>query len=107
MKLIMDKVKNLSTATGFNVSMFKSKIYFGGVDGDTCKIIQQEIGFAICTMPLKYLGVPLASRKLLISQYQQLVENMLVRFNHWSNRRLSYAGRFQPVKGLIFSIANY
>lgn len=69
MELIMDKVKNFSTATGFNVSMFKSKIYFGGVDGDTCKIIHQEIGVAICTIPFKYLGVPMASRKLLISQY--------------------------------------
>lgn len=84
MKLIMDRVRNFSAATSFNISIPKSKFYLGGVDAETQELIQQTIGFARGIMPFKYLGVPLASRKLSIADCQPLIERMLVRLNHWS-----------------------
>ncbi|KAH1222734.1 putative ribonuclease H protein [Glycine max] len=54
-----------------------------------------------------YLGVPLASKKLTVSQCQPLIEKMLARLKHWSTRLLSYVGRVQLLKSVIFSIANY
>lgn len=107
MKLIMDRVRNFSAATSFNISIPKSKIYLGGVDAETQELIQETTGFARGIMPFKYLGVPLASRKLSIADCQPLIERMLVQLNHWSTRLLSYAGRLQLLKSVIFSITSY
>lgn len=106
-KLLMDKVRDFSTSTGLKISVPKSKIYFGGVDDNTINQIQQETGFAVGNMPFRYLGVPLASKKLTVSQCQALIEKMLARLKHWSTRLLSYVGRVQLLKSVIFSIANY
>lgn len=84
MKLILDRVRNFSAATSFNISIPKSKFYLGGVDAETQELIQQTTGFGRGIMPFKYLGVPLASRKLSIADCQPLIERMLVRLNHWS-----------------------
>lgn len=106
-KLLMDKVRDFSASTGLKISILKSKIYFGGVDDNTINQIQQETGFAVGNMPFRYLGVPLASKKLTVSQCQPLIEKMLARLKHWSTRLLSYVGRVQLLKSVIFSIANY
>lgn len=89
------------------ISIPKSKTYFGGVDEDSKELIQQTTGFAIGPLLVKYFGVPLVSKKLTITDCQSLIERMLVRLKHWSIRLLSYAGRLQLVKNVIFSIANY
>lgn len=106
-KLIMEKVKEISAATGLNMSIPKSNVYFGGVDDNTQKSIKHEIGFEIGQLSFKYLGVPLDSKKLSIAMCQPLIYKMTSRLSHWSTRLLSYAGKFLLIKSVIFSIANY
>lgn len=36
-----------------------------------------------------------------------LIDKMLQRINHWSTRLLSYAGRLQLIKSVVFGIANF
>lgn len=104
MRHIIDKVKDFSEAAGLIVSIPKSKMYFGGVDEESRKIIQITTGFAMGNLPFKYLRVPLASKKLTINDCQPLIEKMMVRLRHWSTRLLSYVGKFPLVKSVIFSI---
>lgn len=52
-----------------------------------------EIGFKEGGLPFKYLGVPLASIKLTITQCQPLIEKVTALVKHWFARLLSYAGR--------------
>ncbi|XP_058752910.1 uncharacterized protein LOC131626107 [Vicia villosa] len=103
----MEKIREFSSSTGLVASNPKSKIYFGGVREDTQDLIQQVTGFAIGTLPFKYLGVPLASRKLIIHMCQPLIERRISRLNHWCTRILSYADRVQLVRSVLFPIANY
>ncbi|XP_058783126.1 uncharacterized protein LOC131657781 [Vicia villosa] len=58
-------------------------------------------------MPFKYLGVPLDGKKLTIANCQPLIEKMMCRLNHRCTRLLSYAGRLQLAKSVLFAIANY
>lgn len=78
----MDKVREFSAVTGLTISISKSKFYFGRVDEESNEIIQQTIGFVVGTLSVKYLGVPLASKKLTTKDCQSLIDRMLVRFKH-------------------------
>ncbi|CAI8600558.1 unnamed protein product [Vicia faba] len=77
------------------------------MEKDSIRIVQQETDFVRGVLPVKYLGVPLDSKKLNVLEYKPLIDKMLSRINHWSTRLLSYAGRFLLVKSVLFSIANY
>lgn len=85
----------------------RAKSIFGGCIVEDQHIIQQEIGFVIGNMSFKYLGVPLASRKLTINMCQPLIDKMMSRLNHWSTRLLTYVGRIQLIRSVLFSIANF
>ena len=69
--------------------------------------IMKLTGFKEGSLPFKYLGVPLTSKKLSISHYLNLIDRITGKINHWSNKLLSYAGRLQLIKSVTFSIANY
>lgn len=58
-------------------------------------------------LSVKYLGVPLASRKLTIQQYSPLMEKMTSRITAYSARMLSYAERVQLIKSALFSVHLY
>lgn len=58
-------------------------------------------------LPFKYLGVPLSCQKLNIVQCQLLVQKILQRINCWATKLLSYAGRIQLIKTVVFGIQVY
>ncbi|CAK8572821.1 unnamed protein product [Lathyrus sativus] len=70
-KLMMNKFRELSAASGLKASIPKCKIYYGGVDNTTKLQINKETGFDTGSMPFKYLGVPLA-----VGNYQLLCANL-------------------------------
>lgn len=58
-------------------------------------------------MPVRYLGVPLASKKMTKTDYQPLLDKITARFNFWTSRHLSFAGRFQLIQTVIFSTISF
>lgn len=58
-------------------------------------------------LPFKYLGVPLACKKLSIHHYMILVDKIVGRVQHQSTKLLSYAGRVQLINSISFVITNY
>ena len=55
--------------------------------------IQKETGFKIGTLPVRYLGVPLVTRRLTTKDCEPLVGKITTRINSWSAKMLLYAGR--------------
>ena len=53
------------------------------------------------TLPIKYLGVPLISSRLLYKDYKILVEHVRKRIGDWKNKWLSLAGRLQLVHSVL------
>ncbi|GJU13393.1 protein LAZ1 [Tanacetum coccineum] len=51
--------------------------------------------FLLCELPLKYLGFPLISSRLLNKDCKVLVEKAHNRIGDWKNKSLSFAGRLQ------------
>ena len=64
-------------------------------------------GFRLGVLPVRYLGVPLVTRRLTDQDCLPLVEKISFRINHWSTQFLSYAGRLQLIQSVVYSIQNF
>ena len=58
-------------------------------------------------LPFRYLGFPLASKRLGIHDYKPIVDKITDRILHWTSRKLSMAGRVQFVNNVIQSMQSY
>ncbi|GJW31757.1 hypothetical protein Tco_0051789 [Tanacetum coccineum] len=63
--------------------------------------------FAEGELPVKYLGVPFISSRLLNRDCKILVEKAKNRIGDWKNKSLSFAGRLQLCKSVISSMHVY
>uniref|UniRef100_M1B343 Non-LTR retroelement reverse transcriptase n=1 Tax=Solanum tuberosum TaxID=4113 RepID=M1B343_SOLTU len=69
--------------------------------------ILNSTGFSIGVLPIRYLGLPLSSKKWNKVDCYQLVEKITKRITSGYSRQLSYAGRLQIVNVVLFSIYNF
>ena len=56
---------------------------------------------------MRYLGVPLISTKLTASNCKPLVDRILSRVSSWTARFLSFAGRLQLIKSVLYGIQSF
>ncbi|XP_021719185.1 uncharacterized protein LOC110686883 [Chenopodium quinoa] len=97
--LLFQAFSKFSEASGLSANLDKSEVYFGGLLDSEQDEMRDLIGVAPGTIPFKYLGVPLSSKKLTIAQCKPLVDKVTVRINGWSARHLSYAVYLPKVNG--------
>lgn len=82
-------------------------MYYGGLNAQGLADIQQVLPIPQGELPFRYLGVPLSAKKLSYSQCKPLLEQILARFKCWTTKFLSYAGRLQLIRGVIFGMQSY
>ncbi|XP_058784085.1 uncharacterized protein LOC131658853 [Vicia villosa] len=93
--------------TGMQINKGKSKIFFRAVTQKMKNSLLTLSGFQEGTMPFKYLGVPITSKKLSIHHYMGLIDKIICRTHIWTSKLLTYAGRLQLIKSISFAIVNY
>ncbi|XP_059294598.1 uncharacterized protein LOC132047591 [Lycium ferocissimum] len=104
----MQKVfTQFSKDSGLQANLNKSSIHMGGVSSDQKELIIQQCGYVKGDLPFKYLGIPLATKKLSVLQWQTLIDKIVARISNWTAKKLSYPGRLQLVQTLIFGIQSY
>lgn len=59
------------------------------------------------TLPVRYLGVPLCTKKLTIANCEFLIQQVKAKFSSWSVKTLSFAGRLLLIKTVIAGINNF
>lgn len=106
-KLMSEAFDKFSKATGLKANLTKCQIYFGGVSNREKQEILNLIGYNEASLPLRYLGVPLSTKRLTISQCKPLIDKVTARINSWMARCLSYAGREQLIKSVLLSLQTY
>lgn len=50
---------------------------------------------------------PLTARKMKVTQWQPLIDKIIARISSWSVRKLSYAGRIQLIRVVLFGVQSY
>jgi len=96
-----------SAASGLKANQAKSSIYLGGVSMSVQDAIVTKFNLIKGELPFRYLGVPLSSKKLFVIQCQPLVKKIICRIENWSPKLLSYAGRLQLIKSVLFGVQTY
>nr|GEW04135.1 putative RNA-directed DNA polymerase, eukaryota, reverse transcriptase zinc-binding domain protein [Tanacetum cinerariifolium] len=99
--VIMDALEEFKQVSGLVLSIPKSTAYFCNVPNAIKAYILNLMPFAKGSLPLRYLGVPLISSRLLYRDCKILVEKLESRVNDWRNKFLSLAGRFQLIRSTL------
>ncbi|GJR53871.1 hypothetical protein Tco_1404392 [Tanacetum coccineum] len=94
-KVIMDSLKEFKRTSGLVPNIPKSTTFFCNVLNHVKLAILNIMPFSEGELPVKYLGVPLISSRLLNKDCKILVEKAKNRIGDWKNKSLSFAGRLQ------------
>ncbi|GJZ83328.1 hypothetical protein Tco_0648501 [Tanacetum coccineum] len=93
--------------SGLVPSIPNSTAYFCNVPNAIKASILNSMPFAEGVLPIRYLGVPLISSRLLFRDCKILVEKLESRVNDWRNKFLSLAGRLQLIRSVLSSMHIY
>jgi hypothetical protein len=103
-KACLDTFSELS---GLTINHGKSSLYLSGIDEATKTSIYNQMGIQMGTLPVRYLGVPLISTRLTHADCLPLIDRIISRIKLWTSSSLTYAGRLQLIKSVLFSIQVY
>lgn len=81
--------------------------FLSNVSPTLAEVILNRLGFQVENFPTKFLGVPLITTKLNLANCHPLLEKVKARITSWTNKFLSYAGRLQLIKSVIFAVQLY
>ncbi|GJV80963.1 hypothetical protein Tco_1516833 [Tanacetum coccineum] len=105
--LVMEALDEFQKSSGLVPSIPKSTVYFCNVPNYIKNEILSIMSFAEGELPIKYLGVPLISLRLLNKDCKVLVEKVSNRIRDWKNKSLSYVGRLQLCRSVLSSMHVY
>nr|GEU63311.1 hypothetical protein [Tanacetum cinerariifolium] len=96
-----------SMCSGLYPSMEKSTSYFCNVPHDLMAQISLGMPFKEVSLPIRYLGVLMMTRKLCNIDCRVLIDNVKKRILDWKNKYLSYAGKLQLIASVLSSLNVY
>lgn len=104
---MLEAVNHFSEVSGLVANMEKSNIFLAGINEATKQTIVRDTGFSVGTLPMRYLGLPLTSKKWSKVECHQLVEKITTNIQAGYAKLLSYAGRLQVSNAVLFAIYNF
>ena len=93
--------------SGLKINLEKTVLYMAGQTVEQEAETLASFPFASGQLPVRYLGLPLLTKRMTVSDYMPLVEKIRKRMSSWTGRFLSHAGRLQLINSVIMSLANF
>ena len=87
--------------------MQKSCFFSSGLSVPEVEAIQVSTGMPLGSLPIRYLGVPLCTKKLTLQNCEPLIHQVRSRFTSWSAKTLSFAGRLLLIETVIAGITTF
>lgn len=106
-ELIKGCLERFMLASGLKANRDKSSVYVAGVSQRMKDDIADAIGFPLNELPVRYLGIPLQSRRIVVAEFEPLLKRIRTSIQGWAIRKLSYAGRMQLIKAVIEGILSF
>lgn len=107
LQTVLRILKEFELRSGLAVSMQKSCFFSSGLSTQEIETIQASTGMPSGTLPIRYLGVPLCTKKLTLQNCEPLIAQVKSRFTSWSLKTLSFAGRLLLIKTVIAGITTF
>lgn len=100
-QILLDCFWDFGSISGLHMNVLKSNIYSVGVGAanqlDILSLSHLQQGL----MPFCYFGIPFTARKLLIANYEVILQWIWAIVNGWCASTLSYAGCTKLVKSVL------
>ena len=100
-------VSTFRDMSGLVPSIPKSTAFFCNVPNHVKNAILEIMPFEEGVLPVRYLGVPLITTRLVYNDCAVLVEKLDNRITNWKNKTLSFAGRLQLITSVLSSLHMY
>ncbi|XP_019266923.1 PREDICTED: uncharacterized protein LOC109244316 [Nicotiana attenuata] len=104
---MLEVLNHFSAASGLVANMEKSNIYLARMDEESKQAIVKATGFSVGTLPMRYLGLPLTSKKWSKVECHQLLDKITTNIQTGYAKLLSYAGRLQVINSVLFAVYNF
>lgn len=106
LKGISDTIDDFQLLSGLGMNREKTALFYTGLNPEEAQNMA-HYDFHLGTLPIRYLGLPLLHMKLKKSDYSPLLDKITARFNSWTVKYLSFAGRLQLISSVIYSLVNF
>ena len=106
-KGILDVFQEFAKMSGLNISLEKSTLYLAGVKEEDSDAILEQFPFDKGSLPVRYLGLPLLTKRMNVHDYSPLISRLRTRISSWTARHLSFASRLQLIGYVLYSITNF
>ncbi|KAG7588504.1 Zinc finger CCHC-type superfamily [Arabidopsis suecica] len=103
---INEALDDFASWSGLCMNRGKTQLFCAGQNHLETTAIAR-FGFPIGSLPIRYLGLPLMHRKLRISEYEPLIDNLIKKFRNWAVKTLSFVGRLQLLGSVISGVVNF
>lgn len=103
-KGVLDEFENLSRLCD-NPS--KSSLFCAGISSNAKMDLLDFLRMQEGLLSVRYLGVPLITKRLAVCDCEALVSKITARIDSWLSRNLSFAGRLQLMSSVLLSLQVY
>ncbi|KAL9830379.1 putative RNA-directed DNA polymerase [Arabidopsis thaliana] len=93
--------------SGLRISIAKSTLYLAGIPRTSPLHQATRFPFEVGKLPVRYLGLPLVTKRLSKADYTPLIEQIRRRIESWTARFLSFAGRLNLISSVLWSVCNF
>ncbi|XP_010473202.1 PREDICTED: uncharacterized protein LOC104752695 [Camelina sativa] len=97
---------DFAVCSGLTISLEKSTIFMAGISPQKRSAILSQFPFTSGDLPVRYLGLPLLTKRMSRNDYLPLIERIRSRISSWTSRFLSFAGRLQLIKSVLTSLTS-
>lgn len=104
---ILKVFEDFDKMSGLKISLEKSTLFMAGLGNHKQEEILNHFPFESRKLPVRYLGLPLLTKNMTVTDFLPLVEKIRKRIGSWTGRFLSYARRLQMINSVIASLANF
>lgn len=95
-----------AAVSGQNYNPSKSRVYFGNAVSPAVRSeVRDRLQFIVGSFPFTYLGVPIFRGVPRHAHLLPIADKIISKFDKWSGRHLSMAGRICLVNSVIYSSA--
>ncbi|XP_077221623.1 uncharacterized protein LOC143855390 [Tasmannia lanceolata] len=104
---IKECLQSFKRIAGLDVNFQKSEAFLSGTSAQLKDLICSSLYIKEGSLPIKYLGLPLITKRLSSHDCQPLLTKIRSRLGMWNNKKLSRAGRIELIKAVLTSFQIY
>ncbi|XP_018473851.2 uncharacterized protein LOC108845081 [Raphanus sativus] len=104
---VMQVLHEFELRSGLAVSVHKTSFFASGLSTQEIDTIKASTGMPYASLPVRYLGVPLCTRKISLVNCEVLIQQVKAKFSSWSVKMLSFSARLLLIKTVVAGITNY